>query len=792
MVLRQALLYRGALLVQDRGSSRRHLRIRHLHPSGTPPRRVVVQIPLSVPERVDAETAPGQDHRHGRLWEPSFDEHALAIRLQTFPQSLRDQDVWQISVHQQNVSRRQGCVASVDFRGQPGQAGHQPLKSGCIMCGIAGIMNLDGARVEPVLLDRMIGRVRHRGPDDCGVSIDKQVGLAYARLSIIDLVSGQQPMRNEDNTVSIVFNGEIFNYIELRAELLRRGHKFLTQCDTEVILHLYEEKGEECVRDLNGQWAFAIWDRKKQSLFLSRDRLGVSPLFYAVANHAFLFGSEIKSIFALPGVSREIDPVALDQIFPFWVTIPPRTAFEGILELPPGHSMTVHDGKVTVKRHWTLDYGASAETAANVPGSEEEYAGKLLELLVDATRIRLRADVPVGAYLSGGLDSSVVTALIRRFTDTPLRTFSVTFDDPEFDERAYQQEVVRFLGTDHQEVRCTYEGIGRVFPEVIWHTEKPILRTAPAPLYMLSGLVRKEGYKVVLTGEGSDEMFGGYDIFKEAKIRRFCAAHPQSTTRPLLFRRLYPYQPYLQGQSDAYLRAFFHVRPHELKSEFFSHLPRWELTSKLKMFFSEDIKSQVRSHDGYADLRSTLPPGYSAWDAFCRAQYLEAAYLLPGYILSSQGDRVAMAHSVEGRFPFLDYRVVEFAAGIPPYLKMKVLNEKYLLKRCANGLIPPSVMKRPKQPYRAPDGKSFFHGSPLEYVDVLLSSDRIQQDGLFDSLAVKSLVQKFRQGRAIGVRDNMALVGILSTQLVVEQFVRNFGDRPFYAEHRAGTASVCR
>jgi len=287
-------------------------------------------------------------------------------------------------------------------------------------------------------------------------------------------------------------------------------------------------------------------------------------------------------------------------------------------------------------------------------------------------------------------------------------------------------------------------------------------------------------------------MFGGYDIFKEAKIRRFCAAHPQSTTRPLLFRRLYPYQPYLQGQSDAYLRAFFHVRPHELKSEFFSHLPRWELTSKLKMFFSEDIKSQVRSHDGYADLRSTLPPGYSAWDAFCRAQYLEAAYLLPGYILSSQGDRVAMAHSVEGRFPFLDYRVVEFAAGIPPHLKMKVLNEKYLLKRCANGLVPPSVMKRAKQPYRAPDGKSFFHGSQLEYVDALLSSDRIQQDGLFDSLAVKSLVQKFRQGRAIGVRDNMALVGILSTQLVVEQFVRNFGDRPFYAEHRAGTASVCR
>ena len=660
------------------------------------------------------------------------------------------------------------------------------------MCGIAGILNFSEKRADPVLLVRMVEQIRHRGPDDFGIYTDKRAGLAHTRLSIIDLGAGQQPMHNEDKSLSIIFNGEIFNYVELRKDLVRKGRTFRTRSDTEVILRLYEEKGEQCVQDLNGQWAFAIWDSKRERLFLSRDRLGVRPLFYTVAEDAFVFGSEIKSIFALPNVSREIDPIALDQIFTFWVSIPPRTIFKNILELPPGHSLTVHRKQIAAQQYWRLDYAEGAKNLGSAAAHEEQYAGELLDLLVDATRIRLRSDVPVGAYVSGGLDSSFVTALVKKFTETPLRTFSVTFDDAEFDEGSYQNEVSHFLETDHQEVRCSCEDIGHVFPAVIWHTERPILRTAPAPLYILSELVRAHGYKVVLTGEGADEMFGGYDIFKEAKIRRFCAAHPQSTTRPLLFRRLYPYQPYLQGQSDAYLRAFFHVRPHELKSEFFSHLPRWELTSKLKMFFSEDIKSQVRSHDGYADLRSTLPPGYSAWDAFCRAQYLEAAYLLPGYILSSQGDRVAMAHSVEGRFPFLDYRVVEFAAGIPPHLKMKVLNEKYLLKRCANGLVPPSVMKRAKQPYRAPDGKSFFHGSQLEYVDALLSSDRIQQDGLFDSLAVKSLVQKFRQGRAIGVRDNMALVGILSTQLVVEQFVRNFGDRPFYAEHRAGTASVCR
>jgi asparagine synthase (glutamine-hydrolysing) len=659
------------------------------------------------------------------------------------------------------------------------------------MCGIAGILNFNGKCVEPALLDRMIERVRHRGPDDCGIYTDKQVGLAHARLSIIDLASGQQPMHNEDKSLSIVFNGEIYNYIELRADLLRKGHRFLTQCDTEVILHLYEERGEECVRYLNGQWAFAIWDTKKEKLFLSRDRLGVRPLFYTVANQAFLFGSEIKSIFGLSNVSREIDLIALDQIFTFWVTIPPRTTFKDILELPPGHSMTVQDKKITVGRHWKLDYSGSAEGAADIHWSEEDYTGKLLELLVDATRIRLRSDVPVGAYLSGGLDSAVVTALIRKFTETPLKTFSVSFDDPEFDESSYQKEVVRFLETDHQEVRCTSEDIGQVFPDVIWHTEKPILRTAPAPLYILSGLVRKHGYKAVLTGEGSDEMLGGYDIFKEAKIRAFCAAHPESKMRPLLLKRLYPYLENLQSQSGAYLQAFFHVRPDESRNEFFSHRPRWELTSKLKMLFSDSVRSHIGSYDGYAELRELLPPGYSGWDGFCQAQYLEAMYLLPGYILSSQGDRVSMAHSVEGRFPFLDHRVVEFAARIPPHLKMKVLNEKYLLKRCADGLVPPSVTKRPKQPYRAPEGKCFFSGAQLEYVDVLLSPERIKQDGIFNPLAVQKLVEKFHQGRAIGIKDNMALVGILSTQLVVDQFVRNFrADFP-YAEHRAATTSIC-
>lgn len=659
------------------------------------------------------------------------------------------------------------------------------------MCGIAGILNFNGQSVEPDHLVRMAGQLRHRGPDDLGIYTDKSAGLAHTRLSIIDLASGQQPMHNDDQSLTIVFNGEIFNYIELKNELTKKGVRFHSQSDTEVLLRLYEQKGQDCVHDLNGQWAFAIWDSKKESLFLSRDRLGVRPLFYTVANGAFLFASEIKSIFAVSGTPREIDPAALDQIFTFWVSIPPQTMFKNVLDLPPGHSLTVQGKQISIKKYWNLDFSPAASDGNDGVAAEERCAADLLDLLVDATRIRLRSDVPVGAYLSGGLDSSLITALIRKFTNVPLKTFSVAFDDAEFDESSYQNEVVQFLDTCHYEAHCDYDGIARVFPSVVWHTEKPVLRAAPAPLYILSELVREHGYKVVLTGEGADEMFGGYDIFKEAKIRRFCAAQPQSRFRPLLYRRLYPYQAGIQRQPDAYLTAFFQGRPQDPDHEFFSHLPRWQMTSRLKLLFSRDVKAQFGSQDVSDVLRNTLPADFFAWDGFCQAQYLESAYLLPGYILSSQGDRVAMAHSVEGRFPFLDHRVVEFASKIPPSIKMKVLNEKYLLKRCAGGLLPSSITKRHKQPYRAPDGKTFFQGKTYEYVEALLSPDRIRQDGLFDPSAVERLVDKFRKGRAIGVRDNMGFVGILSAQLVVDQFVRNFGVTSSYAEHPAGTAAVC-
>ena len=590
------------------------------------------------------------------------------------------------------------------------------------MCGIAGILNLDGTPAEASLLRGMIQVLRHRGPDDNGVYADAAVGLAHARLSIVDLSSGHQPMKNADGSLWITFNGEIFNHVELRETLARKGHVFATTSDTEVILHMYAEAGEDCVRHFNGQWAFAIWDARKRKLFLSRDRLGIRPLFYARTARTFVFGSEIKALLMHPGVERRLDLVALSQIFTFWWCLPPRSIFQNVLELPPGHSLTVERGDITVRRHWQIEFGIEPNGHADVGACAEQLRG----LLLDATRLRLRADVPVAAHLSGGLDSAVVAALTRKVNDTPLKTFSITFEDPELDESVFQNEAVRRLGTEHQTVHCSTEDIGREFPDVIWHTETPILRTAPAPLFRLSRLVREHGYKVVLTGEGSDEILGGYDIYKEAKIRP-CAApsssvlpggsrdrrrrpaavsrprsshlliflvikiQPPTKLRPLLLRKLYPYMRDLQRQPDSYLKAFFRVRPQDLASPFFSHLPRWELTGKLQMFFSRDVRAALRSYDPCAELEQQLPKDYARWDPFCQAQYLEAAYLLPAYILSSQGDRVAMAHAVEGRSPFLDHRVVEFAAQLPPHLKMKVLDEKHLLKRCTTDLVPASV-----------------------------------------------------------------------------------------------------
>ncbi|MHB8754111.1 MAG: asparagine synthase (glutamine-hydrolyzing) [Candidatus Acidiferrales bacterium] len=639
------------------------------------------------------------------------------------------------------------------------------------MCGIAGTLKFDGTPADSRQLRRMVAAIEHRGPDASGIHVAGALGLAHARLSIIDVECGAQPMSTADGQLSITFNGEIFNYIELREELRSKGHRFVTRSDTEVILNAYREYGEDCVHHFNGQWAFALWNARERTLFLSRDRSGVRPLFYTQSPSNFAFASEIKALFTCPEVPREIDPRGMDQIFTFWVPLPPRTAFKNVFQVPPAHSITVKDGRVRMKQYWAVSYTPDLDVQAV---DESVAAEELLHLLWDATRIRLRSDVPVGAYLSGGIDSTLTTALVRKIANDRLRSFSITFKDAEFDESPYQQEASAFLGTQHSSVSCSHADIAQAFPRIIKHTEQPVLRTAPAPMFLLSKLVRESGFKVVLTGEGADEVLGGYDIFKEAKIRRFWARNPESKWRPHLLKRLYPHLQDFQRQPTAQLRHFFGVTADNLASPFFSHTLRWDLTAKLKSLFSADFQSEIGGYDAIAELKDSLPIEFQTWSHFAQAQYLETEYFLPGYLLSAQGDRMAMAHSVEGRYPFLDYRVVEFAAKLPPNLKMKVLNEKYLLKLACKGLVPDSILQRPKQPYRAPDGKCFFNETAPDYVTELLSSRAIERNGIFDAPAVSALVAKFRAGRANSTKDNLAVVAVLSTQLLASQFT----DRP--------------
>jgi asparagine synthase (glutamine-hydrolysing) len=639
------------------------------------------------------------------------------------------------------------------------------------MCGIAGFYGTPDTPVpRPLILRRMIGAIAHRGPDGQGVFDDDRAALGHVRLSIIDLTTGAQPMPNGDGTIWVTFNGEIFNYVELRRELASRGHSFHSTSDTEVILHLYEEMGPDCVNAFNGDFAFALWDSRQNLMMLARDRMGVRPLFYTVRNGCLFFASEVKALLQVPGISAELDPVALDQIFTFWFPLAPRTSFKDIYELPPAHVLIARPDQIAVRRYWCLQYPDAGDDGALNGHGEDAITEELGELLLDATRIRLRSDVPVGAYLSGGLDSSIVAAMVNSMAPTRLQTFSVTFGSAEFDESDYQQEMVRALKARHASVACGAAEIGQSFPTVIRHGEQPILRTAPAPLLALSDLARRSGFKVVLTGEGADEIFAGYDIFKEAKIRRFWARQPQSQSRPRLFRLLYPYLPGLRGQPQKYLEAFFGNALAETSDPLYSHLPRFRTTAGAKIFFSDRLLETIRGYDALAELRESLPREFDRWHPLSQAQYLETAHLLPSYILSSQGDRVAMAHAVECRFPFLDHRVVEFAARIPAKLKIRGLREKHILRESARTLLPSTISNRAKQPYRAPDSFAFPGLNPPDYVEACLSKSELAANGWFDTHAVGRLVGKCRTQALAGFRDNIAFVGILSTQLWHREF----------------------
>lgn len=630
------------------------------------------------------------------------------------------------------------------------------------MCGITGIVNLrESQPIRIEALTQMVDTIRHRGPDGVGLYRDAWAGLGNVRLSIIDISGGDQPIGNEDGNLWIVFNGEIFNYVELRPELEKRGHRFSTYSDTEVILHLFEDYGPECLKFLNGQFAIAIWNERTKTLFLARDRVGIRPVYYTVQSDQLVFGSEVKAILAHPNIQAEMDPDALAEVFTYWSPLTPHSIFKNICELPPAHYMLVENGEISIQRYWSLDFCTGSSER-----SVDSYQDELEALLIDATRIRLRADVPVGAYLSGGLDSSITTAMIRGYNQNRLDTFSISFSDPAFDESKYQKEMAAHLGTDHHVVYCTDQEIGEAFPDVVWHTEVPILRTAPVPMYLLSKLVRQHNFKVVMTGEGADEFLAGYDIFKEMKIRRFWARDPESTIRPKLLARLYPDISGF-GKSSAFLTGFFKNNLTSTDSPYYSHLIRWQNTARTQRFIK-----QSEEPTGAASFPQQIPPEFAQWDHLAQAQFLEVTTFLSPYLLSSQGDRMAMANSVEGRYPFLDYRVIEFCNHLPSELKMPVLHEKWLLKRLGGKYLPEIIRRRVKKPYRAPIHRSFFAPRPLDYVDDLLSEAMVKKVGLFEPQAVDRLKQKAANGAALSEIEDMALVGILSTQLVSSFFVQ--------------------
>jgi asparagine synthase (glutamine-hydrolysing) len=641
------------------------------------------------------------------------------------------------------------------------------------MCGITGIFyRSKNKAVEKNILQKMIDTLQHRGPDDFGLYANAEIGLAQSRLSIIDLAGGKQPIHNEDKSLWIIFNGEIFNYIELGEELVKKGHKFYTKSDTEVIIHAYEEYGLDFVLHLNGQFAIAIWDIKKKELILARDRVGIRPLFYSIQqDDTVLFGSEMKALFAYPGFQKEVDTAGINQLFTLWVNVPPKTPFKNVNELPAGHLLRISRNHIEKIQYWKLSY-PDANSYEERP--LKYYTENVRELLYNAVERRLRADVTVASYLSGGIDSSIIAALVKKYHNNNLITFSVAFAEKDYDERSFQMEMVNYLKTDHRIVEATNANISDAFSDVVWYAEKPTIRTAPAPLYILSKLVRDNNIKVVLTGEGADEVFGGYNIFKEDKIRRFWAKNPDSNFRAHLLTALYPYIRKGQSQINSFWQLFFKKGLQETDDKYYSHRIRWNNTALIKRFFRDDFSQAFDDQTQVFDeLENYLDPDITRWHPLCRAQYLEMTLFMSGYLLSTQGDRMMMGNSVEGRFPFLDHTLIEFVNTIPPNLKIKVLNEKFLLKETFKDLVPQSIINRAKQPYRAPINKVFLKGDKNNMSKQMLSSEKLDETPFFNPAAVNNLVGKMERSNGnTSARDDMALSAITSLQLLHHHFLR--------------------
>jgi asparagine synthase (glutamine-hydrolysing) len=644
------------------------------------------------------------------------------------------------------------------------------------MCGIAGVMTATG---EPPVdfgeLRQMIAMLSHRGPDGYGLYRDQRIGLAHSRLSIIDLVGGAQPLCNQNGKLWLTFNGEIFNFIELRQQLASLGHRFSTNGDSEVIVHCYEQFGSRAWEMLNGQFAFALWDSRLHKLWLVRDRLGILPLHYICTGEYVLFASEAKALFAGGRIEPRFDPAGLAQIFTTWSVTAPRSAFAGIRQVRPATALCFDDKlRSTEQRYWEPE----SRSLRRPQNETRKDAAEALEIhLKHSVDLRLRADVPVGAYISGGLDSSVIGSFAAA-ASRKIETFGIRFEDPRFDETEEQRLVVKHLGTNHHELFCRAGDIRNGLAETVWHCETPLLRTSPVPLFLLSRAVAAAGVKTVLTGEGADELLCGYTIFKEDQIRRFWARQPDSHLRPALLRRIHHYVGGEDARRNALWQSFFRRGLLDTGHLFYSHLIRWQNTAWTLRLLTPDIRESLPPEAMLSEMAANMPTEWRNWDPLTRAQYIEIDAFMSSYLLSCQGDRVAMAHGVEARYPYLDPDVVDFCFSLRKRDKLIGTRDKIALRRVAQGYLPDEIWNRRKQPFRAPIGLALF-GPEAETTYDMLSPEHLSEHGYFDVPAVTRLLERTRalDGNVPGEREEMGLMGVLTLRLLSESFNREFPER---------------
>jgi len=633
------------------------------------------------------------------------------------------------------------------------------------MCGIAGFVESFSARkpldrdVSRSLAHRMCDVIRHRGPDDEGIWVDDGVALGMRRLSIIDLSTGHQPIHNEDSTVWIVFNGEIYNFQELRADLERAGHTFYTNTDTEAIVHAYEQWGRSAVARLRGMFGLAIWDTRSKTLLLARDRIGIKPLYYAQTEDRLYFGSEMKSLLEAPDVPRELDVDALDHYLSFLYTPRDGSIFRAVRKLPPGHLLSWHDGRLSIEQYWSIP---ADETFA---GSEDEAIERLRAVLSDAVRSHLISDVPLGAFLSGGVDSSVVVALMAQTSGARVKTFSIGFDDPAFDELEHARRVARHFGTDHHEFVVKPDAIA-ILDRLIRHFDEPFADSSAIPTWYVSELARQH-VTVVLSGDGGDELFGGYDRY---------LPHP----RVVAFDRC---SPRALGRVASIAAARL---PHGTRGKnFLRHVGRDDQGRYLDTirFFSADEKPELlarelRAQRGELDPETRLARHFERFAQLpwpSQMMRFDTETYLPEDVLTKV-DRMSMAHSIESRVPLLDNHVIAFAASLPASMKIKDGRRKHVLKAMASALLPRDILDRRKQGFGVPLG-NWFRGNLRElFADTLLSAHSLQR-GYFQPMFVRQILDEHLSAR----RDHTLRLWQL---VIFERWLQQYVDGTTSAERK--------